>query len=161
MYSVQELARMYNCTRQTIYSKMDNPDIQTYVIKCDKGLRLMPEGLNILNVIMSESKVNKIQQETYKKLDIGHTMQNPIQSIDINRYIDALREQIDCLKVDKERLYLQLEQQSKIFLLASGETSKKDDEIESLRDTLQQALEKISELEKNNKKSWWTRLFKY
>ena len=58
MYSVQELSKMYGCTRVTMYTKLKDTRIQEFLHKDDKGMKLQVEGLNVLNVVMGESNVN-------------------------------------------------------------------------------------------------------
>src|SRR5512135_1299163 len=107
MYSVQQLSKMYKCTRQTIYVKLEHPDIQPYITKNEKGLRLLPEGLSVLNTILSESKLRHDIQEVDSNLDIPLTTKTSY----IDKYILSLEEQIKELKLDKEKLYSELEQQ--------------------------------------------------
>jgi predicted DNA-binding protein YlxM (UPF0122 family) len=43
MYSVSELAKMYNCTRQTIYVKLDRDELKPFLTVTDTGKKLTPE----------------------------------------------------------------------------------------------------------------------
>lgn len=109
MYSVQKLAKMYNTTRQTIYTKLEHENIKPFVIIDEKGKKLLPDGINALNSLLSDSKVN-IQKDT--------NLDNSVTSY-IDKYIDDLKSQIERLENDKQRLYFELEQQRKVFLLAA------------------------------------------
>jgi predicted RNase H-like nuclease (RuvC/YqgF family) len=114
MYTVQELSAMYKCTRKTMYSKLESDNIQQFIIKTDKGIRLMPEGLNTLNIIMADSKVSR-EQEVNNQIDTRetpnvdkyftlYTEQLKIQSHELNIQNSYLKEQIEDLKQEKEEL---------------------------------------------------------
>lgn len=107
MYSVSKLAEMYKTTRQTIYIKLKEEELQPYIIKSDKGLRLQQEGLSVLNVLMGDSKVkpqeNTNRQKNNSKLDSSLTPQNDSY---IDKYIQDLHGQIEALKREKQELQL-------------------------------------------------------
>jgi len=107
LYSVSKLAEMYKTTRQTIYIKLKEEELQPYIIKSDKGLRLQQEGLSVLNVLMGDSKVkpqeNTNRQKNNSKLDSSLTPQNDSY---IDKYIQDLHGQIEALKREKQELQL-------------------------------------------------------
>lgn len=117
MYSVIQLAKMYGCTRATIYNKFKHEEIQQFLQKDEKGIKLVKEGLNVLNVIMSESNIKTDKQQEDTKTNNGFTEEK-------ERYVKLLEAQIEELKRDKERLYNELAEQRKA-LLGSGETKPK------------------------------------
>jgi primosomal protein N'' len=98
---------MYKTTRQTIYIKLKEEELQPYIIKSDKGLRLQQEGLSVLNVLMGDSKVkpqeNTNRQKNNSKLDSSLTPQNDSY---IDKYIQDLHGQIEALKREKQELQL-------------------------------------------------------
>lgn len=111
MYSVSQLAKMYNCTRPTIYNKFKQEELKEFLFNDKRGLRLSPEGLNLFNVIMSESNVKTDLHE-------NDTETNTIVTDTQERYITSLLAQIDELKHDKEFLKHELAEQRKAFLNA-------------------------------------------
>lgn len=117
MYSVQTLAKMYKCTRNTIYTKLEHQDIKQFIIKDNKGLKLLPEGLNMLNVLFGESKVTHENQQINTPLNNKETSENEY----IDKYVKALESQIDELKLDKEKLFNELTEQRKVLQLYAGE----------------------------------------
>lgn len=62
MYSVSELAKIYNVTRQTMNNKVNSEEMKPYVIN-ENGKKVIPEGLNMLNVIMANTNVKQNLQE--------------------------------------------------------------------------------------------------
>lgn len=118
MYSVQKLSKMYGCTRQTMYNRLDDIRLKEYVLD-DNGKKMLPDGLNMLNLVMSEgrtrqSKDNQKDEPLTPKMDeMTH------------KYIAELERQINVLNGDKDRLFFELQEQRKILLLASGEMKKK------------------------------------
>lgn len=133
MYTVQDLAKRYKCTRQTIYKKFEDDKLKQYTYKDDKGLKLKQEGLEVLNYLMANSNVNTKKQETNKEIDVKHTVE---KVTDNDKYIDSLNRQIEMLsrqvenlqedkkslEVDKSRLFEELREQRK--LLTSSEVVK-------------------------------------
>jgi len=103
MYSVTELARMYNTTRATIYSKLQDESILQYVAETKNGKRLQKEGLNQFQLLMAESKKSIERCTTNTQLYTNYT----------NEYIDNLKARIAELENDKKMLYGQVEQQNK------------------------------------------------
>jgi len=112
MYSVTELSKMYDVTRKTMYTKLECEDIQPYLIKDKRGLKLEKEGLNVLNNIMADSR---------PKQEVNNEVNNDYK----DEYIQALKEQISELKHDKERLYRELENQ-RMALLSEGSKQSKN-----------------------------------
>lgn len=131
MYTVQQLSKMYSCTRQTIYSKLEHEAIQQFLHKDDKGLKLIPEGLNVLNTIISDSKIRHDTQQVNNELDTKHTEKNEY----IDMYINTLKAQIEELKLDKEKLQLdkeklheELKEQRKILFLVMPEQQEQQEQ---------------------------------
>ena len=118
---------MYNCTRQTIYKKFEYDELKPYTYN-DKGLKLKQEGLEVLNYLLSESKVDT-KQETNKQIDIPNTTDKDkyIDSLNgqinmLSRQVESLQEDKKSLEVDKSRLFEELREQRK--LLTSNEVEK-------------------------------------
>ena len=118
MYTVMKLAKMYGTTRQTIYNKLDDARLKEFVID-DNGKKLVTEGLNMLNVIMAEGRAG--QQKDDKKDESNTSKLDEMTQ----KYIAELERQISVLNDDKQRLYFELSEQRKIFLLESADRQKK------------------------------------
>ena len=97
MFSVGELAKRFDVSRQTIYNKFGLPELKPYIID-NNGAKLTPEGLDVLMVLLSDSKVG---QQVNKKLE--HQRQHEFDNKDnyFDKYIKNLELQIDELKRDK------------------------------------------------------------
>lgn len=118
MYTVSELAKMFNTTRQTIYNKLESEDLQPFINKTDKGLRLQIEGMNALQLIMSESKIapkteidNNFTTLT-PSIDVTKTPQNNPY---LDKYIETLHQNINDLKQENERLRAELQSKDKML----------------------------------------------
>jgi hypothetical protein len=118
MYSVQMLSKMYGCTRQTMYNRLDDIRLKEYVLD-DNGKKLLPDGLNMLNLVMSEGRTRQ-SKDNQKDEPLTPKVDEMTQ-----KYIAELERQINVLNGDKERLFFELQEQRKILLLASGEIKKK------------------------------------
>ena len=118
MYGVTQLAKMYGTTRQTIYNKLEDSRLKEFVIDKD-GKKLILDGLNMFNVVMAEGKV---RQPKDAEKDISDTSKLNEMT---QKYIVELERQINVLTADKERLFFELSEQRKIFLLESADRNKK------------------------------------
>lgn len=150
MYSATQLSKMFKTTRATIYSKFKHTDIQKFVVDTKQGKKLLPEGLNQFQLLMSESKV-------YKESE--HKAIQPVQ-LDTsfkNNYINSLRDQIEHLKQENEIL--------------RDDKNKQIEDLREDKEKLLNQLEKQIELAKNSqllllegkkekKRSWLSNLFK-
>lgn len=90
MYTVVQLSRIYKVSRRTIYRYLESSELQDYVTTVDNVLQLKQEGLQVLNVLLGNSKVT-IKAHEENSIDVTSVMQS----------------QIEELKKDKERLILQ------------------------------------------------------
>ena len=127
MYSALDLARMFNTTKVTIYKKLKDKSLLEFIKETDNGKKLMQEGLNQFQLLMSESKVSYKVTNKQKKINLSFTStdnndyQDNYEKIDSNftkvnnDYIENLKEQIDYLKKDRERLLNQLEKKDEII----------------------------------------------
>ena len=106
MYTVTELSKMFKTTRVTIYNKFKHKDIQEFVIVTKQGKKLLPEGFNKFQLIMSDSKVYNRNDE--KPLQVNTSFNEA--------YINSLKEQIVEVKKDKDRLIDQLNVKEKQLL---------------------------------------------
>ena len=118
MYSVQKLSKMYGCTRQTMYNRLDDIRLKEYVLD-DNGKKMLPDGLNMLNLVMSEGRTRQ-SKDSQKDEPLTPKVDEMTQ-----KYIAELERQINVLNGDKDRLFFELQEQRKILLLASGEMKKK------------------------------------
>jgi hypothetical protein len=146
MYSVVDLAKMFNTTRSTIYNKLESESIQEYIITTKQGKRLQKDGINVFQLIMAESKVvsnaTDIQQ-------INKQVDNNLNT----DYIDSLNKQIEELKNDKTRLYKELDTKNDLL---SQQQFQITDLINKNNNLL--LLEKNPEKDvKEKKKFWWFR----
>jgi hypothetical protein len=149
MYSVADLAKIYNTTRKTIYKKMDTPSIKKYIKSTQNGKKLMPEGFNEFQLLMSMSRV-------YTKSDSIHEVKSQkTEKVDIKdmytkEHINDLKQQIEELKNDKLKLFEEL--QNKNMLLEKALIT-----IENSQNILKESTNRILLLESNNKEnlSWW------
>lgn len=98
MYTVTELADLFNTSRNTIYSKLKSSKIKDFVVKTEKGSRLKKEGINVLQLLMSESKVS---------VNLTQEGANNKNCSEINELVSILKEQVEELK--KEKLELKKE----------------------------------------------------
>jgi hypothetical protein len=89
-YGVTELSKMYNCTRNTIYSRLEEEELAQYVVNTKTGKKLSKEGLSVLNILMGDSKVVTLKTENKGQYE--------------DKYINSLECQIDELKKEKEQL---------------------------------------------------------
>ena len=105
MYSVIELAKMYDVTRATIYKYLKDESLQEFIMVEGQGQKLRAEGLNVLNVLLA--------QNSPKKADKNIESVNVYKEIidEKNKHIQALEDTIKELKHDKERLYEELREQ--------------------------------------------------
>jgi tRNA uridine 5-carbamoylmethylation protein Kti12 len=142
MYSVTELAKIFNTTRKTIYTKLETDNIQSYVEDTKQGKRLKKEGFNILQLLMSESKVTEDKQNN----SVTYTEH-------IQDHINSLKSQIETLRIDKDKQIEELKEEIKYF------KEEKKTEVEFLREQLKQT-QLLTETKKQEKKSFWDKLFK-
>ena len=143
MYTVTDLADLFNTSRNTIYSKLKSSKIKEFVVKTEKGSRLKKEGLNTLQLLMSESKVNvNLTQESVKDKSY----------LEIDEFVNFLKVQIDEFK--QERLDWKKEK---------AEMHKKYDAMVEKYDAVvgvileQQKQQLLLESEKN--RPFWKKLF--
>jgi chromosome segregation ATPase len=93
MYTVSELAKMFNTTKATIYSKLEDSDLSDEIIHDKRGKKLTQKGLSKLQLIMAESRVAKNTDVSInEKIDYK------------DEYINNLKKQIQDLQKDKEDL---------------------------------------------------------
>lgn len=111
MYSVIELAKMYGVTRQTMNNKVNSEEMKPYIIN-DNGKKIIPEGLNMLNVMMANGHVKQNLQEN--DIDFYKAI-----TTEKDKHIELLQKQVEELKLDKERLYNELKEQRQTFLLSA------------------------------------------
>ena len=100
MYSVSELAKMYNCTRQTIYVKLDRDELKPFLTVTDTGKKLTPEWLNLLNIIMADSKVTLKDSDANRQDEINHSDNTNYQEL----YIKELKDKIEYLNNVQRKL---------------------------------------------------------
>jgi hypothetical protein len=109
---------MYKCSRQTVYNKFEDIRLKEFVVY-ENGLKMLPDGLNMLNLIMSEGR-----QRQPKDNQKDESLTPKLDEMTL-KYIAELERQISVLNNDKDRLFFELQEQRKIFLLESGEMKKK------------------------------------
>ena len=110
MYSVTDLAKMYKCSRQTIYVKFALPELKPYIITDTHGKnqKLTAEGLNSLNTIIVGSKLeskiksNQIQEESIVNKPDTDNLDKLIIQYELN--ITELRNQVEYFKGQTEKL---------------------------------------------------------
>jgi SMC interacting uncharacterized protein involved in chromosome segregation len=126
MFTVKELAERYDVTKKTMYKHIKHEDIQPYLFTDERGLKLMPEGLDLLNVIMANNSIKKPIETTTP--DINENLHQVVNA----EYINALKEQIeelkkdkDELRQDKEKLYIELQEQRQLMLSGKCNMSEK------------------------------------
>lgn len=95
---------MFNTTKATIYSKLEDEIIRDEVVNTKKGKQLTVAGLSKLQLIMSESRV------AYKENKVTNTINSEYNYH--NEYINNLKIQLEELKIDKEKL---IEDKEKLF----------------------------------------------
>jgi hypothetical protein len=118
MYAVKTLSTMYGVARQTIYKKLEDVRLREFVVD-DDGKKLKPEGLETLRLVLEDT----VKRKT-KDIPEDNTLTSKLDEMTL-KYITELQRQIDVLNNDKERLFYELKEQRKIFLLTSGEPSEK------------------------------------
>ena len=91
---MKQLSEIYKTSRQTMYEKSKHPDLQQFIVVEGKGRKLLPEGLNVLNVLMADSRV---KLEPNKQIDASVNEY-------LDKYIKSLQSQIEVLMKDKELL---------------------------------------------------------
>ena len=114
MYSVIELAKMYDVTRATIYKYLKDESLQEFIMVEGQGQKLRAEGLNVLNVLLAQNSTKKADKD--------------IESVNVykeiidekNKHIQALEDTIKELKHDKERLYEELREQRAMLTNANN-----------------------------------------
>ena len=93
MYSVQQLAEMYNVTRSTMYRYLEHEEIKEYMYKDRKGLKMRLEGLNTLNVIMANNYNRTSQNESSEQINVNYN----------DKYIHSLETQVNELKEEVKK----------------------------------------------------------
>ena len=141
MYTANELAKMYNVSNKTIYSKFKHESIKDYVTNTKKGLRLEQEGFNTFQLLMAESKSNN-------RVTVESSQSNSSVK---DEYINTLKEQIEYLKKDKDNL-----QEQNVKLLNQLEKH-----VLLLNQAQNDVREKTLLLENKNNKSFWQKIFKH
>jgi FtsZ-binding cell division protein ZapB len=104
MYTVTNLATMFNTSRNTIYAKLKDARIKEFVYQTEKGLRLKQDGFSVLQLLLSESKLN-----------INSTEEGKNENNTDNELIKVLREQIEELKVEKTELKKEISEWQKKY----------------------------------------------
>jgi len=148
MYSVAELSKIFNTSRKTMYIKLKEPEIREFVYQAEKGLRLKQEGFNVLQVLLSKSKLAaNVTEEVNNDVTVEYNAGEKIELINI------LKEQVEELK--KEKLEWKEEK---------AEIQKKYDEMIIRYDTLVGALleQQKQQLLLENEKSrpFWKKIFR-
>lgn len=137
-YTVSQLAKMYNTTRQTIHTKLKHPDMSSYIIRQSDKVLIDPSGLNVFNTIMSTSKVVIYQNDS--------TTQSSMSQLDgtdyKDLYIKELQKQIESLNIEKESWH----QERKQFLTNIENISKNFSDIQKFLPAPKQ--------NKRNKRFW-------
>jgi chromosome segregation ATPase len=149
MYSVSKLAEMFNTTKATIYSKLEDETLKDEIINTKKGKQLTVNGLSKLQLIMSDSRV----AYKNKNVETAKTEYNYQ-----NEYINNLKDQLETLKEDKQKL---LEDKNKLF----DELSERNDQIKVQQTQIKELINSNKLLVERNpreekekekeKKSWW------
>jgi hypothetical protein len=101
-----------------MYNRLDDIRLKEYVLD-DNGKKMLPDGLNMLNLVMSEGRTRQ-SKDSQKDEPLTPKVDEMTQ-----KYIAELERQINVLNGDKDRLFFELQEQRKILLLASGEMKKK------------------------------------
>ena len=142
MYSVNELAKMFNVARNTIYSKLNSSELVQYVKQTEQGVRLEQEGLSVLQLLLvstssKNSSMNKakIEQNDY-----------------LNKYVEHLEQQIETLKSEYYREKQELIGEKK-------ELQKKYDSLVNIIIEQQLRQQKMLEDAESKKKRRWFGLF--
>jgi hypothetical protein len=97
-YSVIQLSKIFNVSRNTIYAKLNSDELKEYVEQAEQGLRLNQKGFNMLKIALSNSKnvTQMIRSSTADKKEKFEHADNKI--------IEILESQIAELKQEKEDL---------------------------------------------------------
>jgi len=142
VYSVNELAKMFNVARNTIYSKLNSSELVQYVKQTEQGVRLEQEGLSVLQLLLvstssKNSSMNKakIEQNDY-----------------LNKYVEHLEQQIETLKSEYYREKQELIGEKK-------ELQKKYDSLVNIIIEQQLRQQKMLEDAESKKKRRWFGLF--
>lgn len=140
MYSVLELARMYNTSKQTMYTKVKSEEMKPYIIDGEDGIKVDATGLNILNLIMANSKIAKGQVDGQDKAEVirKHTGETDDH---LTHYINHLKQQIDELKKEKEELKRDKKETQNKLEIEKQEIQVKLDQLINLMINKQQQLE--------------------
>lgn len=91
-YTMSEVAKLLNVSRQTVYNKINSQDLQPYIHDTDRGKILLEEGFQILKTML------------------GSTVNLQSKPVNDSKYIDTL---IDSLKSENENLRRIVVDQSK------------------------------------------------
>lgn len=59
MYTILELHKLLGVSRNTLYERLKTKEIQEFIFKDDKGIKLKKEGLNTLCALLGNTKLNK------------------------------------------------------------------------------------------------------
>ncbi len=95
VYTITEAARLLKVSRQTVYNKLDRPDLQGHLQDTDKGKVLTEQGFRLLQSLFNSQH---------------STVNGQSNAVQDSQYIDTL---IDSLKTENERLSNLLTDQSK------------------------------------------------
>ena len=93
MYSVQQLAEMYGTTRATMYRYLKYKEMKEFMYKDEKGLKMRLEGLNTLNVIMSNNYNRTSQNEPSEQINANYN----------DKYVHSLEVQVNELKEEVKK----------------------------------------------------------
>lgn len=120
MYSVLDLAKMYNTSKQTMYGKVKSDEMKPYIVNSEDGIKVDPMGLNVLNVLMANSKVKKNSSSSQDdSQDDSEPIHKHTGEVDqhLTEYINHLKGQIEDLKREKQELVYKYEKEKQEYQL--------------------------------------------
>jgi hypothetical protein len=142
MYSVTELSKIFKTTRKTIYRKLETPSIQKYIEQTPNGKKLIQEGFNEFQLLMSTSKVNT-----------STTQDDTKEPMYTKEHVEDLKSQINELKDDKNRLYEEIQIKNDLLEKTLQALDNNQKLLKSSQEQL--LLNESKESKKNSKKNWW------
>lgn len=141
-YTIKECLDILNISKATLYSRinLNKVSLNQYISMKNGKKYITSEGLELIKCLNNSS-------------DYVQTSSDSLE----NKLMNALKEQIEELKKDKERLFAELEIKNK-------QIEDQNRMLENNQIIIQQSQQKIFFLEseeqkKNNKHTWWKRIF--
>lgn len=150
-YSASHLAKLFNVSRTTIYNYF-NKELANFVKDDGQSKKLTLEGFNHLQLLLSESKVDK-----YVDKNVTDKIDNGLQANE--QLIAVLKEQVSYLKGQLEKAQEALVQEREHSSTLLNMLNNRDQIL--LQSTSQPAEKNLdsSEQIKQEKVSFWKRLF--